>query len=82
MKTRLKSLLGFDGSLLGLGWLGARDLAHGLPEGVLVAAGAHLARRVDELLTLRPRVFSLGLFGLWHGVILADLPEWREVRHG
>lgn len=55
---------------------------HSLSEGEFIVAGANLARRVHELLALRPRVL-LGLLGLlWHGRSLADLPACREVRHG
>lgn len=73
---------GLGGGLLRLRWLDRGDLAHGLSEGVLVAAGAYFTRRVDELLALRPGVFSLGLFGLWHGVNVTDLRAHCEVRHG
>jgi hypothetical protein len=74
------SRLALSRRLLRLHWLGRRDLAHGLPEGVLVAAGAYLTRRVDELLTLRPGV-GLRLLGLWHGANVADLCAHVDTAH-
>jgi hypothetical protein len=72
------------GLLFGFRCWSRSDLAHGAPEGVPVAIGAMLARRLNKLVSLGSRVFD-GL-GLRHGAsrwlpIVGDLLTHREVRH-
>jgi hypothetical protein len=81
IRTLDTSRLRLASRFLGLRWRGRCDLAHGLPEGALVFAGAVLTRRVHELLALAAGV-GLRLLGLWHGLSLTDLSARREVRHG
>jgi len=78
-------LLGF-GALLGLRYGRRSDLSNDTLERVFVAVCAVLFGSVNELLALATGVF-LGL-RLGHGGSssagrsLADLCQWREVRHG
>jgi hypothetical protein len=73
--------LGLPARLFGFPRGCRRDLAHGLPERVLVAVRAKLTSGVDELLALASAVVGY-LFGLCHAVSLADLRAPSEVRHG